>query len=87
VSQVAYHFGVPMLVTDVGGLAEIVPHMKVGYVTPVDEHEIAGAITDFFEKDRAASFRENIQTERKRFTWEAMTARILALVQEVKTGR
>lgn len=87
VSQIAYHFGVPMLVTDVGGLAEIVPHMKVGYVTPVDEHEIAEAITDFFEKGRAAFFRENIQTERQRFTWEAMTTRILALAQEVTTGK
>ncbi len=87
VSQIAYHFGVPMLVTDVGGLAEIVPHMKVGYVTPVDEHEIAEAITDFFEIGRAAFFRENIQTERQRFTWEAMTTRILALAQEVTTGK
>lgn len=84
VSQVAYHFGVPMLVTDVGGLAEIVPHMKVGYVTLPDEHEIAGAITDFFENERAASFRENIRSERKRFTWEAMTDRILTLAKEVK---
>jgi len=85
VSQIAYHFGVPMLVTDVGGLAEIVPHMKVGYVTPVDEHAIAEAITDFFEKDRAAAFRRNIQEERKRFTWEAMTTRIIEMSREVNT--
>jgi glycosyltransferase involved in cell wall biosynthesis len=83
VSQVAYHFGVPMLVTDVGGLAEIVPHMQVGYVTPVDEQAIAEAITDFFEQDRAAVFRQNIQEERKRFTWEAMTTRIVELAAEV----
>jgi len=84
VSQVAYHFGVPMLVTDVGGLAEIVPHMKVGYVTPLDEHKIAEAITDFYEKDRAATFRKNILTEKQRFTWDAMTTRILELAQEVE---
>ncbi len=83
VSQIAYHFGVPMLVTDVGGLAEIVPHMKVGYVTPVDEHAIAAAITDFFEKDRAMAFRLNIQEERKRFTWEALTTKIIELAGEV----
>jgi len=87
VSQVAYHFGVPMLVTDVGGLPEIVPHMKVGYVTPVDEHKIAEAITDFFEKGRAAFFRENIRTEKQRFTWEAMTSRILELAQEIRQGQ
>lgn len=79
VSQVAYHFGVPMLVTDVGGLPEIVPHMQVGYVTPVDEMAIAGAITDFFQQDRAAAFRRNIREEKKRFTWEAMREQILLL--------
>jgi glycosyltransferase involved in cell wall biosynthesis len=56
--------------------------MKVGYVTPVDEHAIAEAITDFFEKDRAAGFRLNIQKERQRFTWEAMTSRIIELSHE-----
>jgi glycosyltransferase involved in cell wall biosynthesis len=72
-----------MLVTDVGGLAEIVPHMEVGYVTPVDEHAIAEAITDFFEKDRAKAFRLNILEERKRFTWEALTTKIIELAGEV----
>ena len=33
VSQIAYHFDKPMLVTDVGGLAELIPDGKVGYVT------------------------------------------------------
>ena len=33
ITQIAYHFERPMLVTNVGGLAEIVPHGKVGYVT------------------------------------------------------
>jgi glycosyltransferase involved in cell wall biosynthesis len=83
VTQIAYHFGVPMLVTDVGGLAEVVPHMRVGYVTPVDEQAIAGAITDFFEQERAAEFRKNIQQERERFTWEAMTDEILRLAERV----
>ena len=87
VSQVAYHFGVPMLVTDVGGLAEIVPHMKVGYVTPVDEQSIADAVVDFFLHDRAGTFRKNIQSERKRFTWEAMTSRIEEMAGEIMNAR
>jgi D-inositol-3-phosphate glycosyltransferase len=32
VTQIAYHFEKPMLVTDVGGLREIVPEGKCGYV-------------------------------------------------------
>ncbi|MEM9023125.1 MAG: glycosyltransferase, partial [Bacteroidota bacterium] len=33
VTQIGYHFNKPMIVTDVGGLAEIIPDGKVGYVT------------------------------------------------------
>ena len=32
VTQIAFHFEKPMLVTNVGGLAEIVPDGKIGYV-------------------------------------------------------
>ena len=32
ISQLAYHFEKPMIVTRVGGLPEIVPHGKAGYV-------------------------------------------------------
>ena len=84
VSQIAYHFGVPMLVTDVGGLAEIVPHGKVGYVTRVDEQAIAEAIVDYFEQDRAEGFRRYVREERKRFTWEAMTGRILEMAGQIR---
>jgi glycosyltransferase involved in cell wall biosynthesis len=83
ISQIAYHFGVPMLVTDVGGLSEIVPDGKVGYVTPVDEESIASAILDFFREDRAAEFRENILTEKKRFSWDAMRENILQLASGI----
>ncbi len=83
ISQIAYHFGVPMLVTDVGGLSEIVPHEKVGYVTRVDEQAVADAIADFFRRDRAAEFRRNIETERKRFTWDEMSRQILELAEKI----
>lgn len=79
ISQIAYYFGIPMLVTDVGGLAEIVPDQKVGYVTPVDEQAIADAILDFFREDRAGEFRKNIISERERFSWDAMRESILGL--------
>ena len=73
VSQIAYHFEKPMLVTDVGGLAEIVPHQKVGYVTDVNVTQIADALVDFFENKRAAEFIENIKVEKKKYAWSKMT--------------
>ncbi len=84
ISQIAYHFGVPMLVTGVGGLPEIVSDQKVGYVTPVDEKAIAESIVDFFRNDRAAEFRKNVAIERKRFTWDAMSSQILELASRIR---
>jgi glycosyltransferase involved in cell wall biosynthesis len=89
ISQIAYHFGVPMVVTGVGGLSEIVPHGRVGYVTDVDEKAVAEAILDFFCGNRAGEFRSNIQTEKKRFSWDAMGSQIIELagsIREKHTG-
>jgi D-inositol-3-phosphate glycosyltransferase len=76
VTQIAYYYHNPMLVTNVGGLAELVPHNKVGYVTSTDTLEIADAILDFYENKREAEFVENIKTERLRFTWDSMIAKL-----------
>lgn len=76
VTQVAYYYNKPMLVTNVGGLAELVPHEKVGYVTDVDVKQISDSIVDFYTNKREAEFTENVITERNRFTWDSMIARL-----------
>lgn len=70
VTQIAYHFEVPMLVTNVGGLPEMVPNGKVGYVTEVNVHSVAQALDEFFSEDRSAEFCHNIIEEKKRFQWD-----------------
>ncbi len=80
VTQIAYHFERPMLVTNVGGLAEIVPDGKVGYVCPVDEHAIAQALVQFAEMpadEREKLFGENIKKEKQKYAWSVMTRAIL----------
>jgi D-inositol-3-phosphate glycosyltransferase len=81
VTQIAYYYNKPMLVTNVGGLAELVPHNKVGYVTSTDTLEIADAILDFYENNREPEFVENIKTERERFTWDTMIQKLLEVAQ------
>ena len=78
VTQVAYHFSKPMLVTNVGGLAEIVPHGKVGYVTPVNAKAVADALVDFCSDDNKLRFAQNIETEKKKYAWSRMTEACLA---------
>lgn len=83
VTQVAYHFGTPMVVTNVGGLPEIVPDDKVGYVVDVDPAAIAKAIGDFYEQNRAAEFWANIAVEKERFSWSALTETFTRLHAEI----
>ncbi|MBO7408377.1 MAG: glycosyltransferase [Paludibacteraceae bacterium] len=79
VTQIAYHFEKPMLVTNVGGLAEIVPDGKVGYVCEVDADSIAAAITKFAEMPadkRESHFIKNIKKEKEKYGWSKMTAKL-----------
>jgi D-inositol-3-phosphate glycosyltransferase len=74
VSQVAYHFGRPMLVTDVGGLAELIPAGVVGYVVPPTPLAIADALVDFYANNREEAFAAGVRQERTKFSWEVMVA-------------
>ncbi len=83
VTQIAYHFEISMLVTNVGGLPEIVPHNKVGYVVEQDPEQIADAIADFYDNDRQAYFEEQVRHEKKRFEWGRMLETISDLYQKL----
>ena len=74
VTQVAFHFEKPMLVTNVGGLGEIVHDGKMGYAVDPNPQAIADAIVDYFENDRKESFIEYLRTEKKKYDWDKMTA-------------
>lgn len=82
VTQVAYHFEKPMLVTDVGGLREIVPDGKVGYVVEPKPVKIADAICDFYDNDRKKVFTENVIEEKKKYEWSKITKTIVSLYEE-----
>ena len=76
VTQVAYHFEKPMLVTNVGGLDEIVPNGKVGYAVNPDPKSIADALVDFFANQREAEFIANIAVEKQKYSWSRMSTTI-----------
>lgn len=76
VTQIAFHFEKPMLVTNVGGLPEIVPDGKIGYVVEPDVHEITTALVDFFETGKKQAFESNIKEEKKKYEWQRLTESI-----------
>jgi glycosyltransferase involved in cell wall biosynthesis len=84
VTQIAYHYNTPMLVTNVGGLPEMVPHEKVGYVCEVDENSVANGIQSFFNLNKAEEFRTNILQEKKRFQWDYFANEIQQLAESCR---
>jgi glycosyltransferase involved in cell wall biosynthesis len=83
VTQIGYHFNKPMLVTNVGGLAEIIPHGKAGYVVNPNPAEISAALQDFFTNNRYNEFESKLVNEKKRFSWDKMTATFYELMNEI----
>ena len=72
VTQIAYNFSLPMIVTRVGGLPEIVPDGRVGLVCEPTVEAIADALQKIYVEGELQRLRENFTEERKRFSWSAM---------------
>lgn len=84
VTQIAYHFEKPMIVTDVGGLSEIVPHEKVGYIVGQNPTEIADSVIRFYQEKKEKEFVINIKEEKKKYSWEGMLEAIDQLTRNKK---
>lgn len=77
ISQIAYHFEKPMVVTNVGGLPEIVTQGVSGYVVYPEPVAIADAMRDFFENDRGMQMQAGVKAEKRRFSWANLVEQLL----------
>ena len=82
VTPLAYHFEKPMLVTNVGGLADTVPNLKTGIVVTPTSEAIAQGIETLYEMGEN-HFILNIIEEKKKYSWSQMTEKFLALYQQL----
>ena len=83
VTQICYNFSTPVIVTRVGGLAEIVPDGRVGFVAEPSVEGVREAIERIFEGDTIEQFSRNMLEERKRFSWATMCDTIESLYDEL----
>lgn len=72
VTQIAYHFNKPIITTDVGGLAEMVPNGKVGYVVQPVIGEIAEAISTFYLEKNENKFVQEVIQEKQKYGWDKL---------------
>lgn len=76
VTPLAYHFEIPMIVTNVGGLPSLVPDKKVGLIAEPNADSIAEKITEYFELGEDY-FLPELHEEKKKYSWENMVKTIL----------
>lgn len=79
ISQMAYHFNKPMIVTRVGGLPEIIDHGKEGYLVEVNPKAIAAAIGDFYDEGRSIAMTSAVKERKHQFSWKFMAEGILGI--------
>jgi glycosyltransferase involved in cell wall biosynthesis len=72
VTKIALQFEKPSLVTNVGGLGEIIEHGKAGYVIAPDKKVIADSILDFYDNNREADFVAANRAEKKKYAWDVI---------------
>jgi len=70
VTQIAYHFNKPMVITNVGGLEEFVPDGEVGYVVNPDSKAVADAIISFYSGTKQEYFISNIKVLKEKYSWK-----------------
>ena len=78
VTPLAYHFEIPMIVTNVGGLPSLVPDKKVGLVAEPNAESIAEKVKEYFDLGEEF-FLPHLREEKKKYSWERMVEEITHL--------
>lgn len=76
ISQIAYHFEKPMVVTNVGGLAETIPDNKVGFIVEPEPGAIAAAVERYYRDQREADMTAALRIEKQQYSWQRLAAEL-----------
>lgn len=80
--QIAYHYQLPVIVTAVGGLTEMVTDGVTGLVIPPnDPAAVAKAIGRFFDNRSGEAMRKEIASRAKEFSWSGFADQLMALAR------
>ncbi|CAN5210059.1 glycosyltransferase family 4 protein [soil metagenome] len=83
VTKIALQFDKPSLVTNVGGLGEIILDGKSGYVVEPNAKAIADSVVDYYENNREESFVKATIAEKKKYGWNVMVDSVETLYRRI----
>jgi Glycosyltransferase len=71
ITSIAYHFDLPIIATDVGGLKESIHHQSTGLIVNHPEPEpVALAVKEYFNNRLAGKFVSNILNMKEELSWK-----------------
>lgn len=81
---ISYHFDLPVITTDVGGLKEMITPFGTGMV--VDEpkqNKLSAAISDYFNMQMRPIFEGNIKKYKQIANWKSLAKDIMSLYEDI----
>jgi len=84
ITQIAINYQLPCIVTNVGGLPEIVHDGETGYVVESENPEsIADGVVKYFHHTDKEKFQDNIALEKEKYSWKNFTENLLQLYEKL----
>ena len=82
ITSIAYHFNLPVIATDVGGLKEYILHEKTGLIVEKpDARLLAVTIRTYFNDELTKRFQPEIQHMKEAHSWAHLAKEIVAFQQ------
>ena len=80
ITGISYHFELPMIATNVGGLAEIIHHEKTGLIASTPDVEtIKATILDYFNNYKTETLISDIKLLKQELSWKVFAERLVEM--------
>lgn len=85
ITSISYHFDLPIIATDVGGLKETIEHMETGLIVNLPEQTaIANSINQYFKEGLNELFAPKIEAYKKKHSWSNFKEELIQFAQNLK---
>lgn len=85
ITAISYHFDLPIIATDVGGLKETIHDGETGVIVKeISSKAISEAIGQYFNGNSKENYFEAIQKYKRENSWETFSDRILDFIEDLK---